>query len=89
MLIIFIFEIVITSIAKKWEYFHTFFFYLDIIATISLLLDVCWLNVWFFGENNSDDAASIGKATRSSKVASKAGRIVRIVRLVRLIKLYK
>ena len=39
----FVVEIVISSIAKKDEYLFSFYFWLDVIATISLILDISWI----------------------------------------------
>ena len=38
----FIFEIIVASIAKK-EYFLSFYFFSDILATITLIFDFGWL----------------------------------------------
>jgi len=40
----FIFEIVVSSTAKRDEYLFSFYFWLDVTATISLILDIGW--VW-------------------------------------------
>lgn len=84
-------EIIICSIAKK-GYWLGFFFWLDIISTLSLLLDIGWVSESLFGSSGSSSAssaASLARAGRASRVGTKAGRIVRIVRLIRLVKLYK
>jgi len=39
---LFIFEIIVTSVGKK-GYFCTFYFFTDIIATLTLFLDLGWL----------------------------------------------
>ena len=84
-------EIILASIVKQ-NYFNGFFFWLDFVSTLSLLLDIGWVTGPLF--NNSDaavasQAASLARAGRASRVGTKAGRIVRIIRLIRLIKLYK
>lgn len=84
-------EIVISCISKP-GYIFGFFFWLDLISTLSLLLDIGWVSNSLFGETGSSkasSAASLARAGRASRVGTKAGRIVRIVRLIRLVKLYK
>ena len=50
-LIAFSFEIILASICKL-NYFNGFFFWLDIVSTLSLLLDIGWVTGPLF--NNSD-----------------------------------
>lgn len=77
------------SIAKK-EYFLGFFFWLDLISTFSLLLDIGFISDQIFDQNSgSSGPTEVAKAARASRVGTRAARIVRIVRLVRLVKLYK
>ena len=40
----FIVEIVISSVVKKEEYLFSFYFWLDVISTVSLIFDISW--VW-------------------------------------------
>ncbi|KAL4454661.1 hypothetical protein ABPG74_021866 [Tetrahymena malaccensis] len=86
-------EIILSSIAKD-GYFLGFFFWLDLLSTVSLLLDIGWIANEIFdvnsgGKGKASSAASLAKASRASRVGTRAGRIVRIVRLVRLVRLYK
>jgi len=87
-------EIIISSLAKK-DYFNGFYFWLDLISTLSLLLDIGYVTNPLFGTGGSStgsgaaSAAQLARAGRASRVGTKAGRIVRIVRLIRLVKLYK
>jgi len=39
----FIIEIIISSFAKKDEYLFSFYFWLDVISTVSLLFDISWI----------------------------------------------
>lgn len=39
----FIIEIVISSVVKKEEYLFSFYFWLDVISTMSLIFDISWL----------------------------------------------
>lgn len=89
---IFFIEIVVSSIALP-DYFLGFYFWLDVISTLSLLLDVGWINEAIFETGSSTNAvlsgATIARAARTSKIGSRAARIVRIIRLIRLIRIVK
>mmetsp|Transcript_19219 Transcript_19219/g.58118 ORF Transcript_19219/g.58118 Transcript_19219/m.58118 type:complete len:859 (-) Transcript_19219:35-2611(-) len=76
--------------------FGSFYFTLDLIATLSLILDISW----FIQEEQKDEilsgdldsggaSARAGRASKAGARASRVVRIVRMVRLVRLVKLYK
>jgi len=66
-----------------WKgYVFSFFFWLDLLALISMLPDLPWVS--------SFQGFSMDKiAGRAGKIGAKTGRVVRMVRLVRLVKLYK
>lgn len=83
-------EVVLSSMAKE-DYFLGFYFWLDLIATASLLFDVIWLVQAVFGSGSSEagDQAQLARAGRTTRAGTRAGRIVRIVRLVQFVKLYK
>jgi len=103
-LIAFSSELFIASVAKK-NYFLGFYFFLDVVATLSLLPDIPAVYEGVSGikePNSQEDTASssssnsgvadntdIARAGRSSRAGTRAGRIVRLVRLVRILKLYK
>eukprot|EP00744_Colponema_vietnamica_P002709 GILI01004220.1.p1 GENE.GILI01004220.1~~GILI01004220.1.p1 ORF type:complete len:852 (+),score=253.70 GILI01004220.1:189-2744(+) len=84
-------ELVAASISRP-GYFMSFFFWLDVLSTVSLIPDIGW--IWDSIVNSSSangvsGAAAIAKTGRASRAASRASRIIRIVRLIRLIKVYK
>ena len=80
---IFIIEIFLSSYAKK-EYMNSFFFYLDFISTITLLLDIGWISDQIFGSSSSS-----AKAAKLGTKATRLIRIIRLIRLIRIVKLYK
>ena len=91
--VIFFLEILLSSFAVK-GYFLGFYFWLDFVSTISLLLDVGWISDMIFSSGSSStnmalSGAAIARAARASKIGSRAGRIVRILRLIRLIRIVK
>jgi hypothetical protein len=67
----------------------SFFFWLDILSTISLIFDIGWISDGLFEAGDAGNASKIARAGRASRIGTRAGRIVRIVRLIRLVKLYK
>lgn len=83
-------ELVLSSMVKE-GYFLGFYFWLDLIATGSLLFDVIWVVEVVFGSDSTEagDQAQLARAGRTTRAGTRAGRIVRLVRLVQLVKLYK
>jgi hypothetical protein len=56
-LVAFSIEVIIASIARK-DYFNGFFFWLDVISTLSLLLDIGWVVEPLFNSSDSSGASS-------------------------------
>lgn len=91
-MICFALEILIASYAKD-DYMYSFFFWLDIISTISMVPDCGWIWDPIIGEgasatNRSADASDLAKNSRASR-AIRVIRIIRLIRLIRIVKLYK
>ena len=89
----FVLEILLTFYSKP-EYRWGFFFWLDVISTLSLLLDTEWVSDLIFDGSTSNaasqkSAASLAKTARASRIGTRASRVVRIVRLIRLIRVVK
>lgn len=83
----FVVEIVLNSIARD-EFWLGFFFWLDIISTITMIPDCGW--IWdpiTGGGSNSNSTVDIAKTARAARV-TRIIRIIRIIRLVRIVKLY-
>jgi len=89
---IFTVEILLSCYAKA-EYLFSFFFWLDILSTVTLLLDVGWISDLIFGQesdaSSGNSAAQVAKAARASRIGTRAARIIRIIRLIRLIRIVK
>ncbi|CAK60438.1 unnamed protein product (macronuclear) [Paramecium tetraurelia] len=82
-------EIILTSIVNP-NYILNFYFFLDVISTATMILDIGWItDLWYGEEGDIGNAATIKALGRASRVARKAARVIRIIRLVRLVKLYK
>jgi len=85
---------IILSVISKPDYRWGFFFWLDVISTISLLIDVGFISQAIIdggsaSQPNTKHAASFAKTARASRIGTRAGRIVRIIRLLRLIRIVK
>lgn len=78
-------EICIGSYSKE-DYIYSFFFWLDIISTLSMIPDVSWIWNVIIGDSGGSEGAE--DATDIAK-NSRVGRVVRIVRIVRLIRLFR
>lgn len=81
-------EIVVTSIFID-GYFLSFFFFLDIVSTASIIFDVNFLSDLIFGTENSSSLTQLAAQSKASRAATRAVRIVKLVRIIRIIKLYK
>jgi archaellum component FlaF (FlaF/FlaG flagellin family) len=87
-MICFAIEILLSSYAKP-EYMFSFFFYLDIVSTVSMIADCGWIWEAIVGESTSNTSATdLAKTSRASKV-TRVIRILRLIRLIRIVKLYK
>lgn len=91
-------EVILSCIGyEDPKYLGSFFFYLDVVSTASLLADIEPIIDAITGPGDEDDAGSgnvgtIARASRGAKLGSKAGRltrVIRIIRLIRIVKLYK
>ena len=92
-LFFFALELILASFAQK-DYFLGFYFWLDFVATVSLITDIGWIYNEIVGDgdisaSSASQASSLARAGRGARVGTRAGRIVRLVRLIRIVKLYK
>ena len=90
-MVFFTVEIVLAAIGKP-DYFFSFFFWLDVLSTASLVTDVEPFMALVTGSGNQTDAAeaaAIARASRGARIGTRAGRMARIVRLIRLIRIVK
>ena len=88
-MIAFTLEIFIASYSKN-DYLYSFFFWLDVVSTVSMIPDCGWIWDPMIGDAsaNADDATSLAKSSRASRVI-RVIRIIRLIRLIRIVKLYK
>ena len=69
-LIIFTIEIIVQSICKE-GYFLGFFFWLDLISTLSLIMDIGWIwnPIMGIDDSNADTTASVAGAANTGQNA--------------------
>ena len=74
---------------KSFLFIGSFYFWLDLMATLSMVFELPWVSS-LSGDGVDDlDNARAGKASRAGAKAARILRVVRMIRLVRLVKLYK
>jgi hypothetical protein len=74
------------------NYWLSYYFWLDLLSTLTMVLDLVWISALLTGGNGVQSAASIAKvarASRASKIGARATKLIRIIRLIRFLKLYK
>jgi len=86
-LLFFTVEIILSSIGKP-DYFLGFFFFLDLVATLSIVLDLTWVSEALIHQDNVD-MGSNARSGRTARVGATVGRVVRVLRLMRIVKLYR
>ena len=93
-LMAFTIEILVNSCVVD-DFKYSFFFWLDLIATVSILVDVriVWNGIGqLFGAEPESGDAVMGQLAPTSAGSDKVGKIIkalRLIRLIRIIKLYK
>ena len=93
-IVLFCMEIVLCSIGIP-TYFLSFLFWIDLISTFSIMMDIdeIWFGFMGFEDDGSyNDTAELffaGKQVRMGIKACKLARIVRLIRLMRVMKLYR
>ena len=92
-MIFFFIELILSSIAKE-NYFLGFYFWLDFVASVSLITDIGWIWNKIIGTedvsaSNAEQASTLARAGRGARLGTRAGRVARIIRLIRLIRIVK
>lgn len=84
--VIFVFETVILSVVQD-DYFLSFFFWMDFIGTLSIILDIGWIADEFMPEDSSASRkGSLLRAARAAKLGARYGRLMRLMKLFRFFK---
>jgi class 3 adenylate cyclase len=76
------------GILRTKGYAFSFFFWLDLLAVLSMVPDVDWLASALGLHGSLMDSLGT-KAGKAGKIGAKSSRVIRMARLVRLVKLYK
>ncbi|KAG2501369.1 hypothetical protein HYH03_001159 [Edaphochlamys debaryana] len=80
--IIFGVELILNTVFTE-KYFLSFFFWVDLVGTASLILDIQWIAAALFN-STEDNALQITRAGRAARIGSQIGRITRVLRMLRL-----
>lgn len=84
-LISFSIEMAILAVVQE-AYFPNFFFWLDLVGTISVIFDIGWITNAFLPNGTSVTQTSLVRATRAAKLGARYGRLLRLLRLMRFLK---
>lgn len=84
----FVLELVLSCMSKD-DYFLGFYFWLDLVSTLSLIMDIGWIMNAHRSGGSAKKASSLAKAGRGARIGTKAGRVTRVIRLIRLIRIVK
>lgn len=86
---VFLLEFMVQSIGLTRTYVRSFFFYMDIIGAVSLLLDLSYLGILSLVAGGDGDSMSnnvaILRAARMAKLGARAGRFTKLVKLLRFL----
>jgi hypothetical protein len=83
--IMFSVEMIVMSYATK-GYFMSAFFWLDVLGTFSIILDIAWIANGFIPQSSGASQGSLVRSTRAARLASRYGRLLRLLRLGRILK---
>lgn len=89
-ILIFTLEIVLSLSVPK--YLNSFFFYLDVLSTLSIIMDISILTNLLYSSSALFSGLQLSVIIRNSKASRAAARTVRVMkifRLARIVKLYK
>ncbi|CAD7932504.1 unnamed protein product [Amoebophrya sp. A25] len=85
-------EVFVYSFGKP-DYYGGFFFYLDVLSTMSLILDITWVAEELFTSSDEDGSGGgsggVARVGRASRAGTRMGRIVRVIRVIRLVRIFK
>lgn len=83
-------EMIALSFIKE-GYFLRYYFWLDLISTSTMILDITWFQAIIVsgGYQNASKVVKIARASRASKIGANSTKLIRVLRLIRLLKMYK
>jgi len=86
-LVIFLGEMGLSCYAQP-NYFNSFFFWLDLVSSLSMVPDIGWIWQLIINEQDNSGATDIVQYARAGRT-TRVIRVIRLVRLLRIMKLYK
>ena len=89
-IVLFVMEILLLSITKE-GYSFKFYFWIDCFSTLTMLLELIWIENLMSTSSDVTVAlsfAKVTKASRLSKIGARSSKIMKLIRLVKLIKLF-
>jgi cAMP-specific phosphodiesterase 4 len=85
--VIFSVELLVMSLTEK-GYFLSFLFWLDLLGTFSIIIDIAWIAEKFIPDSNNVSQGSVVRSTRAARLASRYGRLLRLMRIMRVFKTF-
>lgn len=89
-IVVFMIEILLSLSIPN--YFCSFFFFLDVVSTLSIIMDISMLTNYFSESTTLTSGVQLSTIIRNSKASRAAARTVRVMkifRLARIVKIYK
>ena len=80
--VVFTLEIFLTSFARE-EYWLSAFFWMDIIGTLSIIIDLTWVAEVFANSGGADPGTL--RAARVAKLGAKAGRLAKLTKMFKFL----
>ena len=78
-------ETVVLSFVQP-HYFLGFFFWMDCLGTVSIILDIGWIADSVLKGGGGSNSGSILRATRAAKLGARYGRLMRVLKLIKFMK---
>jgi len=76
-----------TATNMQKDYFLGYYFWLDLISTLTMAFDLVWITQYLTG--GGKNAANISQISRASRAARLGTRTVKLLRLIRMIKIIR
>jgi hypothetical protein len=89
-IVLFVLEIILLSYTKE-EYGGKFYFWIDCFSTLTMFLELIWIENLLSSSSDVTVAisfAKVTKASRLSKIGARSSKIMKLIRLVKLMKLF-
>ena len=79
--VVFCFEIVVQSLVRE-KYLGSFFFYMDVLGTFSIILDIGWIANAFLPSGSLTQQGQVLRATRAAKLGARYARLLRLLKVL-------